>query len=72
MLALLTSWHHVPVSRAAQLALQLAGVRVSAGFAAGARGRAAALLAPFMDRARELLAQAGVLHADETPVRAAG
>jgi transposase len=72
MLALLTSWHHVPVSRAAQLALQLAGVRVSAGFAAGARGRAAALLGPFMDRARELLAQAGVLHADETPVRAAG
>jgi transposase len=72
LLALLTSWHHVPVSRAAQLALQLAGVRVSAGLAAGARGRAAALLAPFMDRARELLAAAGVLHADETPVRAAG
>lgn len=72
MLALLTSWHHVPVSRAAQLALQLAGVRVSAGFAAQCRGRAAALLGPFTDRARELLAAAGVLHADETPVRAAG
>jgi transposase len=70
--ALLTSWHHVPVARAASVLSELAGVRVSAGFAWGARGRAAALLAPFMDRARELLAQAGVLHADETPVRAAG
>ncbi|MBO0806488.1 MAG: IS66 family transposase, partial [Nocardiopsaceae bacterium] len=70
--ALLTSWHHVPVARSVSLLSELAGVRVSAGFAAGARGRAAALLAPFMDRVRELLASAGVLHADETPVRAAG
>jgi transposase len=70
--ALLTSWHHVPVGRAARMLGQLAGVRASAGFTAGARGRAAALLAPFMDRARELLAGSPVLHADETPARAAG
>ena len=70
--ALLTTWHHVPVGRAAVMMAQLAGVRVSAGFTAAARGRAAVLLAPFMDRARELLSAAPVLHADETPVRAAG
>jgi transposase len=70
--ALLTSWHHVPAGRAAAMLAGLAGVRASAGFTACAQGRAAALLAPFTDRARELLAQAGVLHADETPVRAAG
>jgi transposase len=70
--ALLTTWHHLPVGRAAVMLRQLAGVRASAGFTAGARGRAAALLAPFMDRARELLSAAPVLHADETPVRAAG
>jgi transposase len=70
--ALLTCGHHVPVGRAARMLGQLAGVKASAGFTAGARGRAAALLAPFMDRARELLAVAPVLHADETGARAAG
>jgi transposase len=39
---------------------------------AGARGRAAALLAPCTGRVRELLASAAVLHADETPARVAG
>jgi transposase len=47
-------------------------VNVSAGFAAGIRGKAAALLGPFMDRVRELLPGAPVLYADETPARAAG
>jgi len=70
--AFLTCWHHVPVLRAAQLAAALSGLPVSAGFAAGARGRAAALLAPFTDRVRELLASVPVLHADETPARVAG
>jgi transposase len=50
----------------------LTGVRVSAGFMAGVRGKAAARLDPFMDRVRVLLREAGVLYADETPARAAG
>jgi hypothetical protein len=47
-------------------------VRVSAGFAAGIRGKAAARLGPFMDRVRDLLPAVPVLYADETPARAAG
>jgi transposase len=70
--AFLTCWHHVPVLRSARLAAALSGIPVSAGFAAAARGRAAALLAPFTDRARSLLASVPVLHADETPARVAG
>jgi transposase len=70
--ALLTCAHYVPVARAAGLSGALTGVKVSTGFAAQARGRAAALLPPFMDRVRELLRSAGVLYADETPARAAG
>ena len=45
---------------------------VSAGFVAGIRGKVARLLAPFMDRVRELLHAAPVLYAGETPARAAG
>ena len=47
-------------------------MKVSAGFAAGVRGKAAARLVPFMDRVRDLLREAGVLCADETPARADG
>ena len=47
-------------------------MNVSAGFVAGIRGKAARLLAPFMNRVRELLHAAAVLYADETPARAAG
>jgi len=50
----------------------LAGVRVSAGFTAGVRGKAAARLGPFIDRVRMLLRESGVLYADETPARASG
>jgi len=70
--AFLSCWHHVPVLRSAQLAAALSGLALSSGFAAGARGRAAALLAPFTDRVRGLLASVPVLHADETPARVAG
>lgn len=70
--AFLTCWHHVPVLRSAQLAASLTGLALSAGFTAGARGRAAGLLAPFTARVRELLASAPVLHADETPSRIGG
>jgi transposase len=70
--ALAVCANYLPVARAARLVAALTGVNVSAGFVAGVRGRAAGLLAPFMDRVRELLAAARVLYADETPCRAAG
>ena len=56
------------------LLCQLAGVAVSAGWMAGIRGKAAALVeaSGFMDRVRELLKPAPAVHADETPARAAG
>ena len=60
------------MARAASLIARLTGVNVWAGFAAGVRGKAAARLGPFMDRARQLLAGVAVLYADETPARAAG
>ena len=68
----LTVGNHVPVGRAARLLGDMLGVGCSVGFVAGVRGRAAGLLGPFMERVRWLLGQAGVLHVDETPGRAAG
>jgi transposase len=69
----LTCAHYLPVGRAARLMRSLTGVEVSVGFVAGVRRRAAALLEhTFLPRVRELLRQAAVLHADETPARAAG
>jgi transposase len=51
----------------------MAGVAVSVGFTASVRGRAARILEQtFLPRVRQLLRQAGVLHVDETPARAAG
>jgi len=70
--ALAVCAHYLPVARAARLLATLTGVSVSAGFAAGVRGKAAGRLGPFMDRVRVLLREAGVLYADETPARAAG
>jgi transposase len=59
--ALAVCANHLPVGRAARLLASLTGVKVSAGFAAGVRGKAAARLGPFMDRVRVLLREAGVL-----------
>ena len=70
--ALATCAHYLPVARAARLVAALTGVNVSAGFAAGVRGKAARRLGPFMSRVRELLGVVPVLYADETPARAAG
>ncbi len=70
--ALAVCAHYLPIARAARLVTALTGVRVSAGFVAGVRGKAAARLGPFMDRVRELLRAAGVLYADETPARTSG
>jgi transposase len=51
----LVSGHHVPVLRAALLLRQMAGIKVSTGWMAAIRGRAAAALAPFMDHVAALL-----------------
>lgn len=71
--ALLTCGHYLPIGRAASVLDALAGIRVSTGFTAGVRGRAAVLLETgFLPHLRALLPTAGVLHADETTGRAAG
>ena len=70
--ALAVCAHYLPAGRAAALVASLTGVKVSAGFVAGVRGRAAARLDPFLDRVRVLLRESGVLYADETPARTAG
>jgi transposase len=67
----LVSGHHVPALRAALLLRQMAGIKVSAGWVAGIRGRSAAALAPFMAHVAALLRTAPALNADETPARAA-
>lgn len=66
--------HHVPVHRSTILVMELLGMRVSTGFAAGLRGRAAALIRDggFLDAVKKLLATAPVVHADESFARAAG
>jgi transposase len=70
----LTCGHHVPIGRGAVLLGQLAGITVSAGWMAGIRGKAAALVeaSGFGDRVRDLLKDAPAVHVDETPARAAG
>jgi transposase len=70
----LTCGHHIPIWRSTVLLCQLAGVAVSAGWMAGIRGRAAALVeaSGFLDRVRELMKAAPAVHADETPARAGG
>jgi transposase len=72
--AYLTCAHFIPVARAAELMRQLCGLGVSTGWAAGVRGRAAALVGAsgFAAAVAGLLRQAPALHADETPARAAG
>ena len=65
--------HYLPVGRATRLLGSLIGVQTSTGFTAGVRHRAARRLeASFLPRVRELLREARVLHADETPGRANG
>jgi transposase len=71
--ALLTCAHHLPVGRARDLLEALASISVSTGFLAGIRGRAARRLEKrFLGHMQKLLAGAPLLHADETPGRAAG
>jgi transposase len=71
--ALLTCAHHLPVGRTRDLLEKLCAIEVSTGLLAGIRGRAARRLEKkFLGHMRTLLASAPVLHADETPGRAAG
>jgi hypothetical protein len=71
--ALLTCAHFLPVGRARDLLAKLCAIDVSTGFLAGIRGRAARRLEKkFLAHMRVLLTGAPVLHADETPGRAAG
>ena len=71
--ALLTCAHYLPVGRARDLLEALTAIDVSTGFLAGIRGRAARRLErTFLGHMQTLLASAPVLHADETPGRAAG
>lgn len=63
--------HHIPVHRSTLLVMELCGMKVSTGFAATLRSRAARLLeAGFLPAVRALLAGAPVVHADETFTRA--
>ena len=71
--ALLTCGHYLPVGRARDLMEALTAIDVSTGFLAGIRGRAARRLErKFLGHMKKLLVSAPVLHADETPGRAAG
>jgi transposase len=71
--ALLTCAHYLPVGRARDLLEALTSISVSTGFLAGIRGRAARRLEKkFLGHMQKLLAGAPLLHADETPGRAAG
>jgi transposase len=71
--ALLTCGHYLPIGRARDLLEKLTAIDVSTGFLAGIRGRAARRLEKrFLGHMQTLLAAAPVLHADETPGRAAG
>jgi transposase len=71
--ALLTCAHYLPIGRARDLLEKLTAIDVSTGFVAGIRGRAARRLErSFVPHVQDLLAGAPLLHADETPGRAAG
>jgi transposase len=64
----------IPAGRAARLMADMAGVKVSPGWIASVRAKAAALIesSGFTDLVADLLGQAEAVHADETPARAAG
>src|SRR3954467_4781222 len=63
---------HLPVERTAGLLAELFGTPMAAGTVAAWTTRAAAGLAPFTAPARQALAGAELVHADETGLRVAG
>jgi transposase len=70
LMVFLAIGQHVPYGRTARILDLLCGLRCSPGAVVTACRLAAAALEPFMAVVRELLAASGLLHADETPVRA--
>ena len=71
--ALLACAHYLPIGRSRDLLEALCAMDVSTGFLAGIHGRAARRLEKtFLEHMKKLLVGALVLHADETPGRAAG
>jgi transposase len=65
----LTHRQHIPLARAAEMLSDVLGASVSTGFLAGLALLGERLLAPFVSRAKELLAVNPVIHADETTIR---
>src|SRR5437764_7202177 len=63
---------HLPVERTAALLAELFGTPMAVGTVAAWTSRAAAGLAPFTAAARAALAEAELVHADETGLRVAG
>jgi transposase len=63
---------HLPVERTAGLLAELFGTPMATGTVAAWTARAAAGLAPFTAAARAALAEAELVHADETGLRVAG
>lgn len=70
LMVFLAIGQHVPYGRAAQVLDRLCALRCSPGAVVTARRQAADALEPFMAHIRGVLAASGLLHADETPVRA--
>jgi transposase len=64
--------HHISIHRATLVMCQMSGLKVSAGWMASVRGKAAALLEGFITHLTALLRTAPALHVDETPARAEG
>jgi len=70
--AYLMGRQHLPVARTAEMLSDVLGVPVSTGFLAGVIPEAAGGLAGFLERCKQLLRHAEVVHADETGARIAG
>jgi transposase len=63
---------HLPIERTAEVLADLLGAPVSTGWLAGLTGQAADGLAEFCDDLADRVADADVVHADETGARVAG
>jgi transposase len=68
----LGAWQHLPVARGAELLGHLLGAQVSSGWLSGLQAEAAVALTGFAARAPTVLADAEVVHVDETGARVAG
>jgi transposase len=68
----LGAWQHLPVARGAELLGHLLSAPVSSGWLSGLQAEAAVALTGFAAHARTVLADAEVVHVDETDARVAG